>query len=256
MPYFQDQERLLESELKALTLNHMLAKGYLIETDVISNEYLLRSSSRRADMVISKNGELWAFEIKSEADSLSRLNGQVDAYLKYFDKVIVVSASKHVRNVMNSVPKEVAVWEVRGSNIVVVQRGRKRVQKCSRALSRLLKLSKLKSLLKQYNVEFESKTRNHIELLARQNIPARALRNAVLDEFHSKYSLTSKAFFRKLHGFKVSARDLEELSVYKTPNVTRLDQNEELTKMLAMFDLLALQCCDAPSYSCQKTVFD
>ncbi|TOG98235.1 hypothetical protein CGI90_26305, partial [Vibrio parahaemolyticus] len=125
MPYFQDQERLLESELKALTLNHMLAKGYLIETDVISNEYLLRSSSRRADMVISKNGELWAFEIKSEADSLSRLNGQVDAYLKYFDKVIVVSASKHVRNVMNSVPKEVAVWEVRGSNIVVVQRGRK-----------------------------------------------------------------------------------------------------------------------------------
>ncbi len=59
-------------------------------------------------MVISRNDELWAVEVKSEADSLSRLDGQVRAYLDCFDKVIVVSASKHVSHVLQMVPREVA----------------------------------------------------------------------------------------------------------------------------------------------------
>ncbi len=43
MSNFQDKDRLLESELKALTLNYMLEKGFLSVDDVISNEFLLKS---------------------------------------------------------------------------------------------------------------------------------------------------------------------------------------------------------------------
>ncbi|CCN50202.1 conserved hypothetical protein [Vibrio nigripulchritudo MADA3029] len=240
MSNFQDKDRLLESELKALTLNYMLEKGFLSVDDVISNEFLLKSSARRADIVISRNDELWAVEVKSEADSLTRLDGQVSAYLDCFDKVIVVSASKHVSHVLQMVPKEVAVWEVRGSRIVVVQRGRKRIQNCTKSLTSMLKLPKLRSLLKKYDFNLESRKRKHLEQLVTQHISLKCLRKAVLDEFNSKYSLTSKVFFESLNGQRVRSEDLEELSVYKNPNIVILDHEEELTKMLAVFDNLAL----------------
>ncbi len=104
----------------------------------------------------------------------------------------------------------------------------------------MLKLPKLRSLLKKYDFNLESRKRKHLEQLVTQHISLKCLRKAVLDEFNSKYSLTSKVFFESLNGKKVRSEDLEELSVYKNPNIVILDHEEELTKMLAVFDNLAL----------------
>jgi hypothetical protein len=65
--------------------------------------------SRRADVVLA-NGRLWAFEIKSDADSLARLPGQIETFRNYFEKFTVVAAERFERAIMEMVPEGVGVW--------------------------------------------------------------------------------------------------------------------------------------------------
>jgi len=67
--------------------------------------------SRRADLVMA-NGKLAAFEIKSERDSLDRLDGQLQSYLRFFEQVSVVCAERHLPGVLAMAPAEVGVLRV------------------------------------------------------------------------------------------------------------------------------------------------
>jgi hypothetical protein len=65
--------------------------------------------SRRADIVLA-NGKLCAFEIKSESDSLCRLPGQIDAFSRHFEKLIVVVAGRFEEAVRTMIPEGVGLW--------------------------------------------------------------------------------------------------------------------------------------------------
>jgi hypothetical protein len=62
----------------------------------------------KADVVIL-NGTGTVYEVKSERDSLSRLERQIAAYAKVFAKVNVITAESHVTAVMNLMPSDVGV---------------------------------------------------------------------------------------------------------------------------------------------------
>ncbi len=234
----KDKDRLLESGLKALTLNYLIDKNMINEGDAISNEYALRSSARRADLVVSKGKELWAFEIKSEADSLTRLNGQVTTYLEHFDKVVVVAASKHIANIRDEVPHEVAIWEVRNSKVVIVQRGKKRLVANANSLTSLIRLPKLRSLMSRYDCSIKSTKRKDIEEQVAKVVPLKILRETVLSEFKSKYGQTSNFFFNSTQNQTVVPEHLSELSLYKVQEQTYVDHKRELVKMFGVFDKL------------------
>jgi len=65
----------------------------------------------KADVVIF-NGTSNVYEIKTEYDSLDRLEHQLEAYLKVFDKVNVVTAQKHTKKVLAQAPESVGVFEL------------------------------------------------------------------------------------------------------------------------------------------------
>jgi hypothetical protein len=70
------------------------------------NEF--RVGQCKADLVIL-NGTSTVYEVKSERDSLSRLERQVAAYAKVFARVYVIAGERHVAAVIASVPEEVGV---------------------------------------------------------------------------------------------------------------------------------------------------
>lgn len=71
----------------------------------------LRVGSNKADCVII-NGQSVCYEIKTEFDSLKRLHEQVSTYSKVFEKVYVVCAKNHIKNVIDIVPSDVGIIEL------------------------------------------------------------------------------------------------------------------------------------------------
>lgn len=89
----------------ALTHNVLLGK-HSLNTAAMLTEF--RSGTCKADLVIL-NGTATVYEIKSDRDTLSRLENQICHYRRVFAKVYVIAAESHVRDVLEATPAEVGV---------------------------------------------------------------------------------------------------------------------------------------------------
>lgn len=85
-------------------LRARLVKAHAAEQDtLIIDELGLCSGLVRADLVVV-NGSLAAFEIKSERDTLARLQEQVRIYSRVFDRATIVLGARHIEAAMQQVP--------------------------------------------------------------------------------------------------------------------------------------------------------
>jgi hypothetical protein len=56
------------------------------------------------------NGEIHGFEIKSDVDKLIRLPSQISAYNRIFDRVTIITGSRHFENARKLVPNWWNIW--------------------------------------------------------------------------------------------------------------------------------------------------
>jgi hypothetical protein len=91
---------------KAALTQRILLGRHSLQTASMLNEF--RVGDCKADLAIL-NGTATVYEVKSEPDSLSRLERQIAAYAKVFAKVYVIAAENHVSGVISSVPKDVGI---------------------------------------------------------------------------------------------------------------------------------------------------
>lgn len=140
-----------ETEIRNLLINRLAASAQGEKVAFIS-EMFVDQFSRRADLVMA-NGKLSVFEIKSERDSLDRLEGQISSYEKFFEEVTVVCAYKHQSSVKTSVPKKVGIWLIDSDGHLSVLRRAKPAQLPSieNWLS-FLPVDELKKLLKEHGL--------------------------------------------------------------------------------------------------------
>jgi hypothetical protein len=89
----------------AITQKVLLGR-HSLSTATLLNE--VRAGSCKADVVVF-NGTSTAYEIKSERDSLARLQNQISNYRQVFASVNVVASSLHLHEVLNAVPEDVGV---------------------------------------------------------------------------------------------------------------------------------------------------
>jgi len=82
------------------------------EDVVIGHEIMYGSSGRIADLVILYKGDTYAIEVKSDSDSLSRIDGQIQDYQKLFNYVLVVCGEKYKRQLKQRLPKGVGLYQV------------------------------------------------------------------------------------------------------------------------------------------------
>jgi hypothetical protein len=91
---------------KAALTEKILLGTYSLHTASMLNEF--RVGECKADIAIL-NGTATVYEVKSERDSLSRLQRQVKAYSTVFARIYVIAAEGHVDAVIASVPDDVGV---------------------------------------------------------------------------------------------------------------------------------------------------
>src|SRR5579863_10163858 len=91
---------------KAALMHKILLGKHSLQTASMINEF--RVGDCKADVAIL-NGTAAVYEIKSERDSLTRLERQIAAYATVFAKVYVIAAETHIRAVANTVPDFVGI---------------------------------------------------------------------------------------------------------------------------------------------------
>ncbi|MBY8171933.1 sce7726 family protein [Vibrio fluvialis] len=219
------KSRLLEADIKALTLNYLRDKNIIDDNSIIMNELTIGDFSRRVDLAIFSKGKLIAFEIKSEADSLFRLNGQLDKYLEYFDKVIVVSDTKFVPSLLESLPNKIGLWEVEKSKIKIKKKGQlqRKIEK-----SKLIELMDL-SDLRKLSFKFHGKKEKDIDTIetSLELLSDQILRQEVKATLSRKYLDVTKSFMDLTRSRKVEKEDIKILSRYgKHREKIKLENNK------------------------------
>ncbi|SJZ63677.1 hypothetical protein SAMN02745127_00723 [Oceanospirillum multiglobuliferum] len=91
---------------RAAVSHKVLLGTHSLRTASMLNEF--RAGGCKADIVIL-NGTATVYEIKSERDSLARLENQVANYKRVFAKVNVISNEGHIDGILETVPEDVGV---------------------------------------------------------------------------------------------------------------------------------------------------
>ena len=77
----------------------------LSQFDVVIEELTLGKKYGRIDTVLMHNNEMYGYEIKSDLDSLDRLEKQIEMYGEVMDFMTIVVGRKHMPDVRDLVPK-------------------------------------------------------------------------------------------------------------------------------------------------------
>lgn len=91
---------------KNLIATKILLGRHSLNTATMLTEF--RVGTNKADCVIL-NGKSTCYEIKTDYDSLIRLNDQLDAYTQIFDEVYVVCSKKHIDTVLKHTDSSIGV---------------------------------------------------------------------------------------------------------------------------------------------------
>jgi hypothetical protein len=94
---------------KAALTHRILMGTHTLRTACMLSEF--RVGECKADVAIL-NGTTTVYEIKSERDSLSRLQRQIDSYRKVFASVFVIAGENHVDAILSATPPDVGVMSL------------------------------------------------------------------------------------------------------------------------------------------------
>lgn len=102
------------------------------------------------------NGYIHGYEIKSDRDNLSRLEGQVNIYGKVLDRATLVASPRHIDSAFSRLPSWWGIWAVesgkKGPRLMSVRRGSKNPSRDPRSLVELLWQDEALKLLEQHAV--------------------------------------------------------------------------------------------------------
>lgn len=136
----------------------------------------------RVDIAVA-NGNLFGYEIKSDADTLDRLPQQQEFYNKTFDKVFVVVGEKYQPIIEKVIPDWWGVYAAfydKNGNVLFkqVRRGRKNNAISPESLLELLWRSEIESLLKDHGYSgLSGKNRRILRQIAVEGLPVKVIRD-------------------------------------------------------------------------------
>lgn len=133
-------------------LTHRILLGrHSLNTASMLTEF--RAGSCKADLVIL-NGTCTVYEIKSDRDSLARLDNQIANYRKVFAKIYVIAGEGHVQEVINSTCSDIGVMSlVRWNRIHTVREAADRPDLvCPVTIFDSLRLPEAQAILRNLNM--------------------------------------------------------------------------------------------------------
>lgn len=100
-----------EAVIKSSFINNVLLK-----TKNHTTIFELKANGCRADLC-KINGESIAFEIKTDLDTLERLDRQIAEYSKVFEKIYVICSKKRSKEIERALPDNVGIYTYKGTRV-------------------------------------------------------------------------------------------------------------------------------------------
>lgn len=202
--------------IKSAVIDRLFEDGALDDA-VLVNEMVVANWSRRADLAVA-NGKLHAFEIKSDLDTLRRLQAQVETYLYSFDKVTVVTTSRFLNVVKGMLPPEVEIWEAEKVHetvsIRIARRGRAIEIRNKRNLCGFLHKPEIVALLRSQGVKSNVGAPREELIKMTEYLQVKKVREYVLKAIKARYRDTFESFVQSRES-STRTGDLDELSKSK-----------------------------------------
>ncbi|HIF9079219.1 sce7726 family protein [Photobacterium damselae] len=236
------KKRNLEPQIKLSTINYLIEKKIINDDNTIINEFNVGGYKRRVDLSIATNKYLYAFEIKSEYDSLYRLNGQIETYLNHFDKVFIVTTKKYIDKVLLTTPPNVAVWEFDNGIISIVRKGKIKKINNKETMLNMMNIDELKQLVKNSNIKSKDNKRKTLVELS-LNIPIYRIKEHMIKSIKNRYLSTNKVFLEKANTNKLNTNDLKLLSTKRKDNIyiktaLKTTHNEDISNYIKALNFI------------------
>lgn len=176
-------------------LNSQLHARYGNDPDsIIINEFDVNYGEARVDVILI-NGEMHGYEIKSDRDTLRRLENQIQTYNKTFDRVTIVAGEKHINDVLATVPewwgiKMASINASKTLDLVDIREPKVNSNVKAESIVRLLWRAELLELIDRYGAEKGIKQRP-IHILwgyVAEHVPLEDLKTYVRKRLKWRYS--------------------------------------------------------------------
>lgn len=110
----------------------------------------LNTAGSRADMVTLIGGEAHAWEIKTENDSLARLNSQIKSYRQVFPYIYVLVHEKHLTSVRKKLSESTGIAVLKNSQIYFHRHSREDLTNFNfKTAANLLRKEELKTIIRR-----------------------------------------------------------------------------------------------------------
>jgi hypothetical protein len=106
------QSRLTDIQIRKAIYSEIIPNIVATCPGRIVNEMAICCGDARVDIAVI-NGKLHGFEIKSEADTLVRLQGQISAYNQVFDTMTIICGKNHYDSVVKIIPDWWGIYSAR-----------------------------------------------------------------------------------------------------------------------------------------------
>jgi len=211
---------LKEPQIKAALIDRLIDKGHLCEDAVVINELVVADNRRRADIVVAGE-KLHAFEIKSDHDTLSRLDGQIEVFDAHFDEVTVVCGSRYADAILKQTDEHIGVWvvEEEAGNVhwSIRRRGKAMPIVDQRALASFMPMKDLVPILRKAGTTCRwNMGRYEVDETATQ-APVAVLSAAVLAYFKNRHSKANAKFHEARGQGNTQCEQLRLLSLFEQP---------------------------------------
>lgn len=135
----------------ALVHNVLLGRHSLRTASMLTE---FRIGNSKADMIIL-NGTGTVYEIKSDLDSLARLEGQIENYKKAFSKVYVIAGSVHIDEILRKTSEDIGVLSLTRWNRISVIRDAQENNEyiCPVTIFDSLRVSEAENILSQLGID-------------------------------------------------------------------------------------------------------
>ena len=231
-----------EPKAKAALLDFLRSKGRLDGKSVATTELILDKQTVRADVVLCNPNALHCFEIKTERDTLARLDRQLEIYAKHADFVTVVAATRHINAVISRVPEQVGIYEMvtfsGASEIRILREAQQSPAFDVNAMLSFLPVTELRARLL-----ISSRSRREEAIAEAVALPDVSKKAAVLSFLCERYGPNSSALLRATKRRKIQPGDLDFLKRWRqaktqcdnTPKVCLSDRSNDLDQEVYNF---------------------
>lgn len=104
-----------DPDIRKILIDYLCSKFTGRPNTMLVEELGVLQGDKRIDVAVI-NGSLYGYEIKSDYDTLARLDDQLEAYNKVFDYITLVVGSKHLSKVKEHLPEWYGLAVVKETN--------------------------------------------------------------------------------------------------------------------------------------------